>query len=63
VPELPEHELRSVALDDGVAAADLVVLVTAHPGVDHEAIARNASRLLDLRGVTRRLELDTVEQL
>ena len=41
----------------------LVVLVTAHPGVDHEAVARNASHLLDLRGVTRRLELDTVEQL
>jgi UDP-N-acetyl-D-glucosamine dehydrogenase len=63
VPELTEHDLRSVALDEGVAAADLVVLVTAHPGIDHEAIARNASRLLDLRGVTRRLELDTVEQL
>jgi UDP-N-acetyl-D-glucosamine dehydrogenase len=63
VPELPEHELRSVALDDGVAAADLVVLVTAHPSIDHDAIARNAARLLDLRGVTRRLELDTVEQL
>src|SRR4051794_27388210 len=63
VPELTEHELRSVALDEGVAAAELVVLVTAHPGVDHEAVARNASRLLDLRGVTRRLELDTVEQL
>jgi UDP-N-acetyl-D-glucosamine dehydrogenase len=63
VPELTEHELRSVDLDEGVAAADLVVLVTAHPGVDHEAVARNASRLLDLRGITRRLELDTVEQL
>jgi UDP-N-acetyl-D-glucosamine dehydrogenase len=63
VPELSEHELRSVALDEGVAAADLVVLVTAHPSVDHDAVARNASRLLDLRGVTRRLELDTVEQL
>jgi UDP-N-acetyl-D-glucosamine dehydrogenase len=63
VPELVEHELRSVALDEGVAAADLVVLVTAHPGVDHEAVARNAARLLDLRGVTRRLELDSVEQL
>ncbi|MEA2282555.1 MAG: UDP-N-acetyl-D-glucosamine dehydrogenase [Solirubrobacteraceae bacterium] len=63
VPELPEHELRSVGLEEGVAGAHLVVLVTAHPGVDHEAVARNATRLLDLRGVTRRLELDTVEQL
>jgi UDP-N-acetyl-D-glucosamine dehydrogenase len=63
VPELTEHELRSVALEEGVAAADVVVLVTAHPGVDHEAVARSASRLLDLRGITRRLELATVEQL
>jgi UDP-N-acetyl-D-glucosamine dehydrogenase len=63
VPELPEHELHSVALEDGIAAADLVVLVTAHPSVDHEAVARSAARLLDLRGVTRRLELDSVEQL
>ena len=63
VPELVDHDLRSIALDDAVASADLVVIVTAHPSVDHEAVARSASRLLDLRGVTRRLELGTVEQL
>jgi UDP-N-acetyl-D-glucosamine dehydrogenase len=63
VPELPEHGLRSSPLEDAVGAADLVVLVTAHPGVDHERVARTATRLLDLRGVTRKLELDTVSQL
>jgi UDP-N-acetyl-D-glucosamine dehydrogenase len=63
VPELADHGLRSVGLDEAVAAADLVVLVTAHPGVDHEQVARRAARLVDLRGVTRRLELDTVDQL
>jgi UDP-N-acetyl-D-glucosamine dehydrogenase len=63
VPELPDHGLRSTPLDEAVGAADLVVLVTAHPDVDHEHVARTAPRLLDLRGVTRKLELDTVSQL
>ena len=63
VPELPEVPLRSVELSDAVAAADLVVLVTAHPGVDHAEVARSAARLVDLRGVTRGLALDTISQL
>ena len=63
VPELPEYGLRSVDLADAVPAADLVVLVTAHPGVDHAAVARSATRVVDLRGVTRGLALDTVTQL
>jgi UDP-N-acetyl-D-glucosamine dehydrogenase len=63
VPELPDHELRSVPLEDAIATSDLVVLVTAHPSIDHEHIARHAGRLLDLRGITRRLALDTVSQL
>jgi len=63
VPELAEYGLRSATLEEAVPAADLVVLVTAHPDVDHEHIARTATRLLDLRGITRKLELDTVSQL
>jgi UDP-N-acetyl-D-glucosamine dehydrogenase len=63
VPELAELDLRSVDLAEAVPNADLVVLVTAHPGVDHEWVARNSARLVDLRGVTRRLALDTVSQL
>jgi UDP-N-acetyl-D-glucosamine dehydrogenase len=63
VPELPKQGLRNADLEAAVPAADLVVLVTAHPGVDHEAIARRAARVVDLRGVTRRLALDTVDQL
>jgi UDP-N-acetyl-D-glucosamine dehydrogenase len=63
VPELPEYDLRSTPLEAAVAAADLVVLVTAHPEIDHAQIARTATRLLDLRGVTRALDLDSVEQL
>jgi UDP-N-acetyl-D-glucosamine dehydrogenase len=52
VPELVRLGLRSVALDAGLATADLVVIVTAHPGIDHAAIA-DSHATLDLRGVTR----------
>ena len=34
-----------------LAGADLVLLVTAHRGIDYEAIAADAACLLDLRGV------------
>ena len=53
VPSLPEFGLQSAPLDEAVADADVVVLVTAHPGIDHGSIARNAAVFVDLRGVTR----------
>jgi UDP-N-acetyl-D-glucosamine dehydrogenase len=53
VPSLAEFALTSTPLEDAVADADLAVIVTAHPGVDHELIARRARLVLDLRGVTR----------
>jgi UDP-N-acetyl-D-glucosamine dehydrogenase len=59
VPELPQFGLGSMEPGD----CDLAVIVTAHPGVDHEAIARDAPATLDLRGVTRRLGLDRARQL
>ncbi len=46
-----------------VAAADLVVIVTAHSEVDHDRIAREAALVLDLRGVTRGVDYPTVERL
>jgi UDP-N-acetyl-D-glucosamine dehydrogenase len=54
VPELPELGLRSASLDDAVDGTDLVVIVTAHPSVDHDALVERAPLALDLRGVTRR---------
>jgi UDP-N-acetyl-D-glucosamine dehydrogenase len=57
VPELPSHGLTSEG--DVIRAAadcDLAVIVTAHPGVDHAAVARAAPLTLDLRGVTRQVE-------
>jgi UDP-N-acetyl-D-glucosamine dehydrogenase len=54
VPELVEQGLRSTSVDDTLDGADLAVIVTAHPGVDHDAIVERAPLSLDLRGVTRR---------
>jgi UDP-N-acetyl-D-glucosamine dehydrogenase len=53
VPSLPEFGLRNVSLEKATAEADAVVLVTAHPGIDHQAIARESSLFVDLRGITR----------
>ena len=54
VRELPEHDLRSEPLDEVLADADLALIVTAHPGVDHDAAVAQVPLALDLRGVTRR---------
>jgi UDP-N-acetyl-D-glucosamine dehydrogenase len=53
VPGLAEFALTSTPLEDAVADADLALIVTAHPGVDHALIARRARLVVDLRGVTR----------
>jgi UDP-N-acetyl-D-glucosamine dehydrogenase len=53
VPALPHGELRSQSFDDALEGCDLALIVTAHPGVDHDAIAERAPLVVDLRGVTR----------
>src|SRR6185503_37148 len=55
VPELAEHDLRSVGLDDALDGIDLAVIVTAHPSVDHGQVVERAPQVLDLRGTTRHL--------
>jgi UDP-N-acetyl-D-glucosamine dehydrogenase len=55
VPELADFGLRSTELPAGAEGADLALIVTAHPNVDHRAITELAQRTLDLRGVTRSL--------
>jgi UDP-N-acetyl-D-glucosamine dehydrogenase len=55
VPELAEHDLRNQPLDEALDGIDLAVIVTAHPGVDHDAIVERAPAVLDLRGTTRHL--------
>ncbi|MFN8174884.1 MAG: nucleotide sugar dehydrogenase [Solirubrobacteraceae bacterium] len=63
VPELPAYGLASAPLEEAVGQSDLVLLVTAHPGVDHLAVARDASLVLDLRGVTRTAAAASVVRL
>jgi UDP-N-acetyl-D-glucosamine dehydrogenase len=53
VPELPAFGLSSAPLPDALAQADLAVIVTAHPGIDHAAVAARVPTV-DLRGVLRR---------
>jgi UDP-N-acetyl-D-glucosamine dehydrogenase len=53
VPGLVEFDLQSVALEQAVADADLTLIVTAHPSVDHDLVVRSSKLVLDLRGVTR----------
>ncbi len=53
VPALPEFALTNTPFETVLADTDLALIVTAHPGVDHELIARRARLVLDLRGVTR----------
>ncbi|MGA2320068.1 MAG: nucleotide sugar dehydrogenase [Solirubrobacteraceae bacterium] len=63
VPALGEFDLRSVPLKEALAGADLALIITAHPGVDHELVARQARVLVDLRGVTRSIDSATVVRL
>ncbi len=63
VPALEELGLSSVPLEEAVAGADAVVLVTAHPGIDHDGIAREAALFVDLRGKTRGFDAPNVVRL
>ncbi len=63
VPELPELGLTSSDLESALTGADAVVLVTAHPGIDHRTIATEAELFIDLRGVTRGLQVENLVRL
>jgi UDP-N-acetyl-D-glucosamine dehydrogenase len=63
VPELPEFGLRNAPAEEALDGADLAVIVTAHPSVDHDAIVERAPLSLDLRGVTRRARERSTAQL
>jgi UDP-N-acetyl-D-glucosamine dehydrogenase len=52
VPTLPAFGLQGASLDEALQGADLAVIVTAHPGVDHMQVAARVP-VVDLRGVTR----------
>jgi len=63
VEEVAELGLRGVGLDEAIDGANAVVIVTAHPDVDHDAVARRVPLVVDFRGVTRSVAADHVRQL
>jgi UDP-N-acetyl-D-glucosamine dehydrogenase len=52
VPELKQFELHNTELEQALAGADIALIVTAHPGIDHDHIAATVPTV-DFRGVTR----------
>jgi UDP-N-acetyl-D-glucosamine dehydrogenase len=52
VPELKSFELRNSDLGEALAGADVALIVTAHPGIDHHSISASVPTV-DFRGVTR----------
>jgi UDP-N-acetyl-D-glucosamine dehydrogenase len=52
VPEVPALGLTGVGLDEALAGADAAVVITAHPGIDHDAVVARVPVLVDFRGVT-----------
>jgi UDP-N-acetyl-D-glucosamine dehydrogenase len=62
VPALPELGLQSSPLEQ-VAGSDAVVLVTAHPGIDHRALVEQARLFVDLRGATRGMRVPDLVRL
>ncbi|MGI8727036.1 MAG: nucleotide sugar dehydrogenase [Solirubrobacterales bacterium] len=63
VPSLPQLGLESVGWDAGVRDADAVALITAHPQFDIDSLLRDASLLVDFRGVTRGVEAPNLVRL
>jgi len=63
VPSLPGQDLHNRELADLLDWSELVVITTAHPGVDHRHVVERAAQLVDLRGHTRAYAPSTVAQL
>jgi UDP-N-acetyl-D-glucosamine dehydrogenase len=62
VPAVPELGVQSSSLET-VISADAVVLVTAHPQVDHSALVESSRLFVDLRGATRELATGDIVRL
>jgi UDP-N-acetyl-D-glucosamine dehydrogenase len=63
VPDLPDLELSSVPLDESMAAADLVCIITAHPSIDYADVVERSPLVLDFRGITRDISSDKLVRL
>ena len=63
VPSLADFGLTNMPLEEALADADLALIVTAHPTVDHELVAKRARLVVDLRGITRGSHVGNVVRL
>jgi UDP-N-acetyl-D-glucosamine dehydrogenase len=63
VPTLLDAGLASLPLEEAMVDADLALIVTAHPGIDYELLARRARLVVDLRGITRSSNVGNVIRL
>jgi UDP-N-acetyl-D-glucosamine dehydrogenase len=63
VPELPDHDLTSVDLTQGLTNADIAAIVTAHPQLDYEEVLSQAPQVIDFRGVTRGIDAPNLVRL
>jgi UDP-N-acetyl-D-glucosamine dehydrogenase len=63
VPELTQFDLENTSFDDALDSADAVAIVTAHPGVDWQAVVDRAPLVIDFRGVTRGIRADHLIRL
>jgi UDP-N-acetyl-D-glucosamine dehydrogenase len=63
VPSLRESGLESVELEAGLGEADLVAIVTAHPGIDYADVVAKAPLVIDFRGVTRGIQAENLVRL
>jgi UDP-N-acetyl-D-glucosamine dehydrogenase len=63
VPALGEFDLESQPIEQALEDADLALIVTAHPSVDHELVIQRAKQVVDLRGVTRGTQAEHVIRL
>ncbi len=63
VPQLRDRGMESCGLWTELPGADLVVIVTAHDGIDHDRVVSEAPLVLDLRGVTRHLDAPNIVRL
>jgi UDP-N-acetyl-D-glucosamine dehydrogenase len=63
VPELPDLGLASEPLEQVLGGADCAVIVTAHPGLDVQAVVDGSPLVVDFRGVTRGIEAQHLVRL
>ena len=52
VPSLPDYGLETSSLDDAIANADCVCIVTRHTGIDYGRIGKKAKLVVDFRNAT-----------